>query len=426
MAYIQILPITRGGTGSATASGARTNLGVPATTAVMLLSGAQAMTGNMDLGSNRIVSLADPSGAQDAATKAYVDAVASGLDLKASVRAATTANITLSGAQTIDGVSVVATNRVLVKDQTDPTENGIYTAAAGAWSRSTDADSNLEVTPGMYTFVEEGTVNADSGWVLTTDGAITLGSTSLAFTQFSGAGAIVAGAGLTKTGNTLDVVGTTNRISVAADSIDISTNYVGQASITTLGTIATGVWNGTDIAVADGGTGSSTASGARSNLSAAPNTSQYVVIALDGELSAERVLTGTANRITIADGGANGNVTLDIGTDVVTLTGTQTLTNKTITEPVTTWGQSTKTANYTLVLTDDVILFNISSAATATLPTAASASGKKFFIVNRPDSTADATIDPDSAELIVGAATYVLAPGDSAIAFSDGTRWVIF
>lgn len=103
--------------------------------------------------------------------------------------------------------------------------------------------------------MEEGTTNADTGWVLTTNSAITLGSTGLTFTQFTGIGSLVAGAGLTKTGNTVDVVGTANRITVNANDIDIASTYVGQASITTLGTIATGVWNGTAVDVAHGGTG---------------------------------------------------------------------------------------------------------------------------------------------------------------------------
>lgn len=227
-----------------------------------------APTGPVAFNGQRATGLADPTGPQDAATKAYVDGVAQALDIKASVRAATTANITLSGTQTIDGVAVAAGDRVLVKNQTTASANGIYVAASGAWTRSTDADTNNEVNPGMFVFVEEGTANADSGWVLSNDGAVALGTTALAFTQFSGAGSITAGAGLTKTGNTLDVVGTANRVTVTADAVDIASTYVGQTSITTLGTITTGTWTGTSIAVANGGTGATTAAAARTNLGA--------------------------------------------------------------------------------------------------------------------------------------------------------------
>lgn len=209
----------------------------------------------------------DPSADGDVATKSYVDAARAGLDVKQSVRVASTTNLTLTGAATVDGVTVVTGDRVLVKDQTNAIQNGIYSAnTAGIWARSTDADVSSEVTAGMFVFVSEGTTHADSGWVLTTNDVIVLNTTALSFAQFSGAGQIVAGAGLTKTGNTLDVVGTTNRITVNADSVDIASTYVGQNTITTLGTITTGTWTGTDIAVADGGTGASTADSARTNL----------------------------------------------------------------------------------------------------------------------------------------------------------------
>ena len=221
------------------------------------------------------ISVATPSADGHAATKGYVDSARSGLDVKQSVRVATTAAINLSldleAGDVVDGVTLAQGDRVLVKNQGTASENGIYVAvasAAGAASRATDADSNTEVTAGMFTFVEEGTVNADSGFVLTTDGPITLGSTSLVFVQFSGAGQITAGDGLTKSGNTINAVGTADRITVNADSVDIASTYAGQSTITTLGTIATGVWgaNATDIAVADGGTGASDATTARTNL----------------------------------------------------------------------------------------------------------------------------------------------------------------
>lgn len=171
-----------------------------------------APTAAVPMNGQKLTGLADPTAAQDAATKAYVDAIKQGLDPKESVRAATTGNITLSGAQTIDGVSVVAGDRVLVKNQTTGSQNGIYVAAAGAWARAADADTSAKVTAGMYCFVEEGTTNADTGWVLTTNGAITLGTTALSFAQFSGAGQIEAGTGLAKTGNTISLNATTTNV----------------------------------------------------------------------------------------------------------------------------------------------------------------------------------------------------------------------
>lgn len=185
-------------------------------------------TASVSLNSQKITNLADPTGAQDAATKAYVDATKQGLDVKDSVRVATTGNITLSGTQTIDGISLVAGDRVLVKNQSTASENGIYdVVSGGSWNRSADANISAEVTSGMFLFVEQGTTNADSGWVLTTDGTITLGTTGLAFTQFSGAGQITAGGGLTKTGNTIDVAtANAGRIVINADSIDLATTGV--------------------------------------------------------------------------------------------------------------------------------------------------------------------------------------------------------
>ena len=170
------------------------------------------------------------------AVKAYVDAMASGLDPKPSVRVATTANITLSGTQTIDGVSVIAGNRVLVKDQSTASQNGIYVCASGAWSRATDADASAEVTSGMYCYVSEGTTNASSGWVLSTADPISLGSTSLSFTQFSGAGQITAGAALTKTGNVLDVAVDNSTIEVSGDALRVKDAGITLAKLATMAT----------------------------------------------------------------------------------------------------------------------------------------------------------------------------------------------
>jgi hypothetical protein len=181
-----------------------------------------------------------------------------GLDPKASVKAASTANIaTLSGPQTIDGVALVAGDRVLVKNQSTPATNGIYVVAAGAWTRSLDMDNWAEV-PGAYVFVEEGTTNKDSGFVCSSDVTGTLNTTAITWITFAGAGSVAAGNGISVTGTTVSAVGTANRISIST-GIDIASTYVGQTSITTLGTIATGTWNATTIGVTKGGTGLSAA-----------------------------------------------------------------------------------------------------------------------------------------------------------------------
>ena len=265
------------GTGSVSAAPAWTSF------SNVLLSELGAPTANVAFNSQRITGLADPVSAQDAATKAYVDAVKTGLDIKDSVHAASTASVTVTYNATggtsargqitaapnvLDGVTLVNGDRILLKDQGTPAQNGIWvvttagTGANGVWDRATDFDSNAEVTPGAFTFVEEGTVNSDSGWVLTTNAPIVVGGnsspSSLTWAQFSGAGQITAGAGLTKNGNTIDVVGTANRITVSADSIDIASTYVGQNTITTLGIIATGTWQGTAVGAQYGGTGQST------------------------------------------------------------------------------------------------------------------------------------------------------------------------
>ncbi len=190
-----------------TIGGATTSLGGAVTSATILAAGilnnVGAATSAYSLNSQKITNLADPTSAQDAATKAYVDANSQGLDVKESCLVATTANITLSGTQTIDGVAVTADKRVLVKDQSNKVENGIYLCKGDSWTRATDfAAGSAEA--GAFTFVEKGTVSADAGFVCTADaGSDIVGTNNLDFTQFSGAGQVTAGDGIDKLGNTL-------------------------------------------------------------------------------------------------------------------------------------------------------------------------------------------------------------------------------
>jgi hypothetical protein len=193
-------------------------------------------------------------------------------------------------------------------------------------TRATDADNSPtgEVTAGMFTFVEEGTTNADSGWVMTTNDAITLDTTALAFVQFSGAGQITAGDGLTKTGNTINAVGTTSRITANADSIDIASDYVGQSTITTLGTVGTGTWQGTSVAGQYGGTG--------------VNNSGKT-ITLGGNLTTSGAYSTTLTAT------ANTSITLPTTGTLATLDGSETLTNKTIGSS-SSWNGNTIAYNY--------------------------------------------------------------------------------
>lgn len=185
-------------TDAAVGTGSRRTLGAGAQQAMpgnRTLDAITAPTAAVSLNSQKITSLLDPTAAQDAATKNYVDNLSAGLDAKGSVKAATTANIaTLAGGapNTLDGVTLAANDRVLVKDQTTANQNGIYTVTTlgtgsnGTWSRATDMDAWTEV-PSAYTWVEQGTVNADTGWVCTADQGGTLGTTSITWTKFSAA-----------------------------------------------------------------------------------------------------------------------------------------------------------------------------------------------------------------------------------------------
>ena len=219
------------GTPTAPTAASGTNTTQLATTAFVLgtrLDQLAQPTADVLLNARKITGLADPTAAQDAATKSYVDLAMQGLDPKQSVRAASTANIaTLSGTMTIDGVALAVGDRVLVKDQSTTSQNGVYVVAASTWARAADMDAWAELVS-AYLFVEQGTANADVGFLCTVDPGGTLGATPVTFVQFSGAGQIAAGAGLTRTGNTLDVVtASSGRIVVNADSIDLATTGVG-------------------------------------------------------------------------------------------------------------------------------------------------------------------------------------------------------
>src|SRR6056300_721217 len=196
-------------------------------------------TGDVDVNNSKIINVSTPTADNDAANKAYVDGVVNGLDVKDSVRYASTANgagtITAgsNGAFSIDGQTPSQNDRILLKDQTDPVENGIYVvttvgdgSSAYVLTRGPDADTAAEITGGTFFFVEEGSANDDNGYVATHNGTPTLGTTDITFSQFSGAGQISAGDALTKTGNTLNVAVDDSTIEISSDALQVKASGI--------------------------------------------------------------------------------------------------------------------------------------------------------------------------------------------------------
>jgi hypothetical protein len=203
------------------------------------------------------VTVPDGSSSGHAVNKGQLDAISAGLDFKGSVRLASTANVaSISGNLSIDGSTTAAGDRILLKDQTTKSQNGIYVAAAGAWTRATDADSAGELSGGTYVFVEEGTAQADTGWVITTNGSITPGTTAHDWAIFSRAGELTAGDGLSKTGGSLAVDSTVARRN--ADNT-ITGNVIASKATTGTDPVVSGTTSSTGVGVTgaagSGGTG---------------------------------------------------------------------------------------------------------------------------------------------------------------------------
>jgi hypothetical protein len=378
-----------------------TNLGTPTTSTdaatkayadTMLPLAGGTMSGAIAMGTSKITGLGDPTAAQDAATKAYVDSVAQGLDVKASVHVATTTNGTLATAfangQTVDGVVLVTGDRILIKNQTTASENGIYTVnASGAPTRATDMDVAAEF-PSAFTFVEEGTTLADTGWVCTNNAPVTVGTTPIVFAQFSGAGEYVAGDGLTLTGN-IFAVGAGTGITVAADTVSLT-----NTSLTVNGTAISLGGSGTVTAAAGTLTGATLNSGVTASsltsFGASPTITTPALtlssttsttsgrIAFDATGKQIEIGDGTALKIFTADDAAATLTSKSISGSTNTLTNiaNASLTNSAVTvngTAISLGASGTVTANTTNTLTLGTGLtgtsFNGSAAVTAAIDT---------------------------------------------------------
>ena len=333
-------------------------------------------TGKVDVAGSIITGLAEPVNSTDAATKNYVDTVAEGLHVHEAAHCATTASLaTLSGGTVtynngtsgvgatltlssgltaIDGHTLNNGDRILVKNESTQAHNGMYVrTSATVLTRSSDFDTAIEIGGGDFTFVENGTTYANTGWVQTVE-VLTVGTDNVIWQQFSGTGTFTAGDGLTISGTEFNVVGTADRITVNPNSIDIASTYVGQSSITTLGTIGTGTWQGTIISPTYGGTGVN-------------NGSNTITLGGNFTHSGAHTLTVTTT--------ANTSITLPTTGTLATLAGTETFTNKTLTSPTITGGSinntpigasTASTGAFTTLTANGATTFTSSTASTST------------------------------------------------------------
>ena len=407
-------PITS--VGNATAIAAQTGTG---TTFVMSAS-PTLVTPNIGVATGTSLALTTgtvssaPTAANDLANKAYVDSVAAGLDVKGSVVVATSSDTTLSGTTTIDGIAVIAGDRVLVRAQTLAQNNGIYIVAAGSWSRALDADAWAEI-PGAFCFVETGSTFSDTGWVCTSNLGGTLGTTAITFSQFSGAGTYLPGVGLTLTGSTFAIDAT---VATLAGVQALTNKSIGATQLT--GTIAAARFPAsTGDATAAIGTTAFTVvalngvalSGLATGILRNTTGSGAPVIAVAADFpTLNQSTTGTAAGLSatlVAASGGTGNASYAIG-DLLQASATTTLARlaSIATGNVLLSGGVTTVSSWGKV--------GLTTHVAGILPVANGGTNNAFFTISGPTTSAKTYTVPDAnATLLTDAAAVTVAQGGS-------------
>lgn len=292
--------------------------------AVLQADGGQTFTGDQNAGNFKITNLGTPTLAGDAVTKAYVDNLTLGLSWKDAVKYATTGPGTLAtdfeNGDIVDGQNIATGDRILIKDQVAPEENGIYVVqASGAPVRATDFDSWAKI-PASAVFVEAGSTLNDSGWVCTSDAGGTLGTTAITFAQFTGAASITAGTGLQKSGNTINAVAADTSINMGADSFSVELNTTGGLET------STGVKLKLDATTDGYATIATSTDGAR--VVSVKNAN----IAADAGIVLSKLASGTSAQVIVANGsGVPSYVTMS-GDATIATTGALTLSSSVIKE----------------------------------------------------------------------------------------------